>query len=299
MYAVAINIGISKHATMPLPALIQIANPKPEILVPSLYFKAAGEALFLCLSFSWIITLAFNPDFVGNNPVKARLGYNNVCVGFDSSPSRYVATPLLLLVIYLGIRFVFLDTLRAHLERNIHTKSQFIFTVVANCVGFIGFMLLMMIIVLDPITSDFGHLGFFIQFIVARWVVIAANFYEAPEAPGLTKPQVMFLVFYTLISIILPILYIVDFADYNSDEDGSGGPALPWGLVAFFDMCWFVCLPATTYFLPPAPSIHVDYSLVASTDSAKVIPALPPNRMAKKEANSSASEPDTSIDSSC
>ena len=234
---------------MRLPALIQIAKPNPDTIVPLLYLKAAGEALFLCFSFSWIITLGANPDFVEDNPVKTRLGYNNVCVGFDSAPARYIATPFLLLSIYLGIRFVFLDTLRAYLEKPVHTDSQFMCTVGANCLGFIGFMLLMLIIVLDPIRSSAGHLGFFLQFIVVRWIIIAANFYEASK---LTKPQLIFLLFYTLISVILPILYIVDFAGYDSNEEESGSPTspfLPWELVAFFDLCWFISLPVTTYFL--------------------------------------------------
>ena len=90
-------------------------NPD-EMIVPELYLQGAGEAFTLTILVSWAVTLAYNPAIVERNLLKDLVGYNNVCVGFDAAPARYVAVPLFALVSFLAVRYVNLDSLRAQLQ---------------------------------------------------------------------------------------------------------------------------------------------------------------------------------------
>ena len=62
--------------------------------MPERYLEAAGECFILMIGVSWALTMAFNPDVTRDNKLLDRVGYNNMCVGFDSPPARYVAMPL-------------------------------------------------------------------------------------------------------------------------------------------------------------------------------------------------------------
>ena len=95
------------------------------------------------------------PDVVGahvvvqpeplEQPAEARVGYNNICVGFDAPPARYIAMPLQVLQAYFACRYTTLDTARAECQRRSDDAAlrisgwQFAFTRLANlCYG--GFM---------------------------------------------------------------------------------------------------------------------------------------------------------------
>ena len=47
-------------------------------------------SFFTLFAVGWIMTGIWNPAFVANNPVLIYFGNNNVCVGFDSFPARFV-----------------------------------------------------------------------------------------------------------------------------------------------------------------------------------------------------------------
>jgi hypothetical protein len=81
--------------------------------------KAAGETLGLALAIGWIFSLIFIPDVIKSNPLKDRLGYNNVCVGWDLPPASYFAMVPVAMTVYLGLRFVFVSIMKYDLiERN-------------------------------------------------------------------------------------------------------------------------------------------------------------------------------------
>merc|ERR1712070_983239 len=69
------------------------------------------------LALCWIVTVSsYNSGIIDSNRIKDVFGYNNVCVGFDTTPSRYFAQPLMCLQGFFGIRYATLDTLRADIE---------------------------------------------------------------------------------------------------------------------------------------------------------------------------------------
>ncbi|GMI42445.1 hypothetical protein TeGR_g13551 [Tetraparma gracilis] len=79
-----------------------VMNPMEECIEPNNVFSASGEFFFIGVGFAWIITLAAEPEVIANNALKERIGYNNVCVGFDMPPASYVAMPVLALSVAMG-----------------------------------------------------------------------------------------------------------------------------------------------------------------------------------------------------
>ena len=105
-----------------LPHAAQLARnpfPKDGRVVPEKYLEAAGECFILMIGVSWALTMAFNPDVTRDNKLLDRVGYNNMCVGFDSPPARYVAMPLQVLMAYLAARYASLDTTRAMEQKQV------------------------------------------------------------------------------------------------------------------------------------------------------------------------------------
>ena len=106
----------------------------------------------LMLIVCWIITLNYSPEIIQKNGLKDIIGYDNLCVGFDAPPARYVAMPMQVMMAVLACRYSSLDTTRAALEfthGNI-TRSQYWCSYVANNV-YAGFLCCFpMLLVLTP-----------------------------------------------------------------------------------------------------------------------------------------------------
>lgn len=61
-----------------------------DIVDPNRYLQAASEVISVTLAICWIITLILNPQCILNNPLKDRLGYSDLCVGWDVYPANVV-----------------------------------------------------------------------------------------------------------------------------------------------------------------------------------------------------------------
>ena len=226
----------------------------PDYIDPVIYLKACGEALGALFVIGWIVSILLSPDMISANPLNELLGYYSLCVGFDAFPANRIAAATYVLAAYLGIRFIWIDTMRAELARESLTKSQYLFTNVANGLYLISLCVFALVFLDSPFTSYYAHTIFFIQLIVCRFLVVAANFYAAPRVPS---SSMVFLIVYGIISLTLPVLYMVAFAYYDS----TGERLIPWPIIAAFDYGWFVCLGLTTKFLPNATRIRARWSL--------------------------------------
>ena len=104
----------------------------------------------------WMITLRYSPEIIEKNGLKDIIGYDNLCVGFDAPPARYVAVPMQVMMAVLACRYSSLDTTRAALEfthGNI-TRSQYWCSYIANTV-YAGFLCCFpMLLVLTPDLSS-------------------------------------------------------------------------------------------------------------------------------------------------
>ena len=68
--------------------------PLSSIHDPVHYNNKLMEVFVLLVIVCWVMTWTMRPDTLANNPLSDAWGYNNVCVGFDEVPMRYVAAVL-------------------------------------------------------------------------------------------------------------------------------------------------------------------------------------------------------------
>eukprot|EP00931_Biecheleriopsis_adriatica_P075542 TRINITY_DN49383_c0_g1_i1.p1 TRINITY_DN49383_c0_g1~~TRINITY_DN49383_c0_g1_i1.p1 ORF type:complete len:574 (-),score=71.37 TRINITY_DN49383_c0_g1_i1:111-1832(-) len=254
------------------PALYQIAmNPYPdtgkEFLQRSeLWLAATGECFVLCIFSSWVVTSLFNPGIFRDNILRTLVGYNNLCVGFDSAPARYIAMPLLVLQAVLANRYAYLDTIRLNAERGTITECQYMFGKIANSVFALWMLCFPMLLV---ILADFNswastkiHLYLFMATLFIMWMMIAGNIYEADELTVGTK---IWFALFTAHTLALPVVGIIDILNFHPDLDSSliytiryerPHPAVPWPVTAYLDYGWFIMLLLTVLFLPDSCPIH-------------------------------------------
>jgi len=267
------------------------AGDPDEVVVPERYLEAAGEVFILTAIVGWIVTVIFSPETISRNLLRDIVGYNNVCVGLDEPPARFVVVPLFTVTVYCGIRYVVLDTLRANLqlmENDVNERAA-LFTKIANALYAVVLLLWPGLLVITPGNSARQatfHTFIFFFMILAQYLVILANFIEAKSVHVSSK---VWLGIFSVVSLLMPIFGLVDFNSYDyqycydhvlngtqantparvqvvlqpeSDPYCRQAPAIPWGLLCFCDYSWFVLLAMTTIFLPDAEPLYCDYELV-------------------------------------
>jgi hypothetical protein len=272
-----------------------------EMIIPELHLQAAGEAFTLTILVSWILTAIWNPGIIDRNLLKDLVGYNNVCVGFDSPPARYVAVPFFTLVSFLAIRYVRLDSLRAQLQIIDEDDSfkiaawQYWCTRVCNGLYACFMCCLSILLVVTPeVERGFHALGY-VAIIVFNWLVIVANYLEAKEVATGSK---IWMALFSLFSVAIPLMGNLDFKGYDQAAcervacpppkrmfllhpavapDAAcpvaailsqraraaceQTPTVPVWLLATCDYGFVATLALTVVFLPRAPPVHVDYEL--------------------------------------
>lgn len=239
--------------------LLSVLRLRTEVTYPELYLKASGELLLLCIAIVWPLTVLMQPEFVESNPIKARMGYNNACVGFDLPPGRYVACPMLACCLSLIFRYAWLDMKRTSLVRNRLSSGQFWMSMSTDVAFMVSGTMFSLVLVVDPGSSAWGHTVPFLQFVVVRVFIVAANTFEHPEPP---RPSLVFLAVYAMVSALFLVCVVVNFAGYDAAVDkASHEPTVPVGLAFSCDVVWFVCLGLTTCFLPQAEEIRMTYSV--------------------------------------
>jgi hypothetical protein len=65
------------------------------VILPEDYLQASFEVFLFMLAVCWLATLFNNRIILSHNRIRDIFAYNNVCVGFDSPPARYIAQPLM------------------------------------------------------------------------------------------------------------------------------------------------------------------------------------------------------------
>lgn len=257
------------------PAIWQIfQEPAPGtdrwlFLRPETFLEATGECFVMCMGVSWVITAMFNPGIFQDNILRSIVGYNNLCVGFDSPPARYVAMPMLVLQAVLASRYSYLDTIRLRGTRDQLTFRQFWFAYCSNWVFALHMMCFPMLLV---ITADFMswettkiHLLLFMVTLVIMWMMIAGNVYEAPELELDTK---IWFSFFTAHTFLLPVAGVINVLGFGKDVPADQihllryekpHPPVPWPITAYLDYGWFLLLLLTVIFLPKAPPVKTRF----------------------------------------
>jgi len=280
------------------PAFYQIVRSnfrKAAVTRPELYLDASFEVFLFMIACTWICTCIWNPNILfaskGGNRINDIFAYNNVCVGFDTPPARYVAQPLFALQSFLGVRYGNLDLLRLSLEWRAGRvdKLSAYFNATMDIL-FMGTMLLWpMLLIITPDAGGFGlnyHFYVYVIFVVIMYLTILAQFSTAPKEviPLISK---IWLGVYGGWTLLLLLIGFVGFNGYDykrcpSDEvklfyaNGTHAeycqqdPAIPVGLMSVLDYGWFILLLFTTPLLPYSPALNVPISLVID-ENAKLV----------------------------
>lgn len=269
------------------PALWQLARmPYPNVdnnfyQMPERWLEATGECFVLCIGVSWLVTAMFNPGIFRDNILRSIVGYNNLCVGFDSVPARYVAMPLLVMQAVLAARYSYLDTIRLKATRSYLTWWQFQLGYWANTIFAVWMACFPMLLV---ITAEFDswmstkiHLFLFMATLFIMWMMLAGNVIEAPELEFGTKVWFGLFTFHTF---MLPVVGTIDVLSFHPELTPDQIPSIryeyphppiPWPVVAYLDYGWFMLLMLTVVFLPEAPPVETRMKVDMNTTFGKII----------------------------
>ena len=280
------------------PAFYQIVKSnfrKAVVSRPELYLEASFEVFLFMVACTWATTCIWNPDVLlaskGGNRINDIFAYNNVCVGFDTAPARYIAQPLFALQSFLGVRFGNLDLLRLNLEWNAGRVTQWQFYLSATMdILFMGTMLLWpMLLIITPDSGGFGlnyHFYVYVIFVVIMYCTILAQFSTAPKhlIPLISKIWVGVYGVWTLLLLLIGFVAFnsYDYARCPSDqvklfyaneshaEFCQQDPAVPVAIMSVLDYGWFILLLFATPLLPYSPALNIPVTLVVD-DNAKPV----------------------------
>lgn len=243
------------------PALFMVLKANREEIYPEHFLKAGGETLAMLFLVCGIITAIFNPDSFSDNPLMDRLGYNNLCVVFDTAPATYVAQGFYVACAYLCIRYTWTDYERTMLiaskeDARELSGCQVNFSVTMDVLFTLSICVFGLVFVINPQDSVFWHSCAFLQFVFCRFFVVVANFLEHPEPE---KKSWIFLYYYGFTSFAFPISVLICFATY--DETKKMQPVIPWYITCSFDYMWLIGLAATSKMLPNAEILKLKTEL--------------------------------------
>lgn len=280
------------------PAIYQIVRSnfrKAVVSRPELYLEASFETFLFMVACTWVTTCIWNPDVLlaskGGNRINDIFSYNNVCVGFDTSPARYVAQPLFALQSFLGVRFGNLDLLRLNLEwiAGRVDKIPFYFSATMDILFMATMLLWPMLLIITPDSGGFGlnyHFYVYVIFVVIMYLTILAQFTTAPKhlVPLISKIWVGVYGVWTLLLLLIGFVAFnsYDYARCPSDQvnvfraNGTHAeycqqdPAVPVAIMSVLDYGWFILLLFATPLLPYSPALNIPVSLVVD-DHAKPV----------------------------
>mmetsp|Transcript_84581 Transcript_84581/g.213303 ORF Transcript_84581/g.213303 Transcript_84581/m.213303 type:complete len:265 (-) Transcript_84581:169-963(-) len=238
---------------------------------PEMYAAAGGELLVISMLLSWTLTYFFAYDVIEDNPLKARVGYNNLCVGWDVFPAKYFAAPMFTFIVFIESRFCQLDHWRAQLDMSIQPFQKRA-VMVANVVSATSWFGAIGIFSIDPAYSPTGHTLSFVQLVVFGYVAFVCNFIETDVKYHKTGSWV-FCVIFGVISLAFGICAMTQMLLYD-EENQVMGP-VPWYVMFCLDYSYFACMGIQGFMRPAAPSLNADYKLVSDDDYTVARDRLP------------------------
>lgn len=245
---------------MPSAFLSLLKDPLTSEFCSLKYLKAGSEIFAFLIAFSWLLTFIFNHDVIDDNPLKRRIGYNNLCVGFDTPPAKYFAFFLWPVCTYFNMRFAWIEIVTEYSLDEKHTSCTGKAMTVVGSVLFVFSVLLQTFILVFPPAEGADvwiHSGFFIQYIITRLFVIATQFFKhrwdecRTDEESITSGQWTWFCIFTLASIGVPLLAFADFYYYDVySPEPPKDTLIPWYITNAADLIWFACLGTTAKFLP-------------------------------------------------
>jgi hypothetical protein len=273
------------QAGLAFPQLVRSNFRGAIVTRPEIYLEASFEVFELTMALTWILTYIANPGVIWKNRINDIFGYNNVCVGFDTAPARFLAQPLFALQSFLGIRYGTLDLLRLNLEwkANRVSKWQYRFSATMNCLFMFTMLLWPMLLIITPDGGGAAlnyHFYVYVIFVVIMYLTILAQFTETPTN-YIPKMSLLWVRTFGVWTLGLLLVGFVGFNGYDYEMCPSDnvsmimaenmtnyeilcqqGGFVPWGFMALLDWGWFILLAPTTFLLPYSPALNIPVHLI-------------------------------------
>ncbi len=236
-------------------------NENQNEIIPEEYLRASGESLFLMLLVGALSSITFVPEVYLSNPILERMGYNNLCVGFDMAPSTYFSFPFGIITIYLVFQFNIYDRLRAKLSNRVVSNWKTNFAIFTNNTYIISASLFPLILLINPMVDIWVHSLLFLQMVFFRALVVLGNYFEHPSP---NTRYTIYVYIYMLVSTILPIMAVVNYINYDNQialGAISVSPVIPAGIGQSIDLTWFLLIFLGNLIVQPGEKINVKYSI--------------------------------------
>ena len=274
----------------PAMAKLMMQPASHTLIVPNLYLKAANEALSLALIICWILTLLFKPATIRENQLQSYVGFNNVCVGWDFAPANYFGLLGTVMNAHFAWQYAGYDAMRTELrDQDGKMNSREAFYVCTDYLFAVSATVLvrararrvrarahrsrltpppppraqpLVFLVGPPDEAWLSHTVVFIQFIVAKYFVVLANFLESDPARR-TRASKVFIVVYGAVSLLMPIGLLLDILVYEAQDRTGADPPIPWPIVMILDYGWMACQVGVTRLLPQDAPIRCTRVLLA------------------------------------
>lgn len=248
-------------------------NFNTRVIYPETFFMAAGELLIIMLGVSWTISLivqpktmdaecqAINPDQTTFecNALKNRIGYNNLCVGFDTVPAKYIAAIVYVFMAYCGIRYSWLDLQRTQLTKVGLSGCKVCFSVATDILYVFAWAGFTLTYVIPPWENVWGHSIGFICLGFTTWLVLLANVMEGQNFPCVVYVFVMVFGLFTLVDF--GCIAIANFIYYQA-TDHKKPPLFPWQVGMIADYGWLCAMGLTSVVMPKGPGLQMSVRTV-------------------------------------
>uniref|UniRef100_A0A7S3Q3K4 Uncharacterized protein n=1 Tax=Chaetoceros debilis TaxID=122233 RepID=A0A7S3Q3K4_9STRA len=230
--------------------------PENSIKDPNTYLQACFEVSAATLVLSWAITFIFNPTAINDNPLEDRLGYKNLCVGWDTFPANIVGVIGETICAHLVLRFVNLNDERMKLLDNKLSERVKRYGRLSSKAFALSSLLMPAIFAIPPTISVFYHTLPFLMLIVSSAAVLLGRFIMFQDE--LSQIKAVYICAFSLLSFVYPIVCICEFRYYDLYGEKSGWPA---EITMTIDYSWFVLCALMPFMLPKDIVLITDYKL--------------------------------------
>lgn len=209
-----------------------------------MYYRIHLEIFYIAFIFGFFITTLYNPSYITNNFSLKWGGYNNVCVYIDTAPAKYIASPILTLASYFGLRYCSMDyerTQKMDLSNTVKNVNWIINTLFSIALSCLPLLLTMTPSIEQPIHAGL-HTLIFIFYILTNTLQFLFRYYLG-FIKFKNEMSVMNFI-YLLVYIFCTIGYITCFVllMYVRIQPHKY-------IFMFFDYSWFIVLMFSSAYL--------------------------------------------------
>jgi len=258
---------------------------------PNDYRIATYEILVLMVLVGWGLTISFRPDIVNSNPLKDRMGYNHMCVGFDATPANEICAVMWIFSVYYLIRWLNYD-MQASMNKSCYDDTDSWHISVTKSFSKIsrGFLVLtacgfMLCFIIRPEDNVWGHTLPFCVYVIGRLFHFWAKFVEMlVDGKETTAGSILFALVYSMLSLGYCLIMGYTVFLYQRENLTGFDPPLHLGWWWPFDWGWIVIQSYECLVLPKIPIVSTKLLDIEDCEGA---PLLSEQRIVSSDEGSS------------